>query len=99
VLLGIEGICRQSCSHNFFGTCTSALAAGSNGLVGFLTTFRVPDKLPGQQGSWSLVCTKTFPDLDLPMLAARGKMIFFRKRLTGGKEPTCTGPVLAGSRP
>jgi len=35
-----------------FGTCTSALAAVSNGLVGVLTTFRVPDK--DSKGPWSV---------------------------------------------
>jgi hypothetical protein len=61
-----------------FGTCTSALASASNGLVGVLTTFRDPDK--GRMGDWSLVCVNVFPVLlDLPMLTAVEGDLFSEK--------------------
>ena len=43
-----------------FGTNTSTVPAVSNGLVGVLTTFRVPDK--GNKGVWSLVCANVFSE-------------------------------------
>jgi len=59
-----------------FGTNTSTVPAASNGLVGVLTTFRVPDK--GNKGVWSLVCANSFPPLFfLPILG--GKFCFSKE--------------------
>ena len=81
----------HSSSRNFlnpsgmisFGTCTSVLTVVSNGLMGDITTFQVPDKR--SKCVLSLVWTKTFPCIMgithsnfslFDILAARGKVIF-----------------------
>ena len=54
----------------------STVPATSNGLVGVLKTFRVPDK--GNKGVWSLVCANAFPALFfLPILGGKDFLVVY----------------------